>query len=216
MALHSLQHLIHRLDHQETFKAHQRFQTLLTLWPSVVGEVVASKTQPLGIQQERLNVAVCNAVWAQNLTYERQRILDKLKARSPALVLTDIRFSTTQWHSGGRKPDALSSDSAKDDEEMLEVWRSHPSRIPPRCIPPQRINGRINSGQKTLKQASHPSTPQAPEAAFQHWADTIQRRSHHLPLCPRCQCPTPEGELRRWKMCSLCAASHWATFPPLQ
>jgi predicted nucleic acid-binding Zn ribbon protein len=39
---------------------------------------------------------------------------------------------------------------------------------------------------------------------FENWAKKMQERSHHLPLCPQCQCPTPPGELERWDVCSLC------------
>ena len=44
------------------------------------------------------------------------------------------------------------------------------------------------------------------QTAFQQWAQTLQARSRQLPLCPRCQCPTPASELQRWSICALCAA----------
>jgi predicted nucleic acid-binding Zn ribbon protein len=195
VALQSLHHLIHHLESQETLKANQRFQKVLSLWPSVVGDAVAAKTQPLGLQQDVLKVAVYNSVWAQNLAYERQRILDKLHQRSPELGLTDIRFSTTPWHSQKHH----SSQSSIDEAEIPDVWRSHPSRINIRTDEP--FSRRLSV------------VPKEPEEAFQKWAERIQRRSQRLPLCPVCQCPTPEGELRRWRVCGLCAAHHWSTPP---
>jgi predicted nucleic acid-binding Zn ribbon protein len=37
----------------------------------------------------------------------------------------------------------------------------------------------------------------------------MRSRSQHLPLCPTCHCPTPEGELMRWSACALCAAKRF-------
>lgn len=206
MALHSLQHLMRGLKHQQTFKSHQRFERLLSLWPSIVGEVVASKTEPLALQQDVLKVGVCNAVWAQNLAYERQRILDKLNERSPDLALTDIRFSTTQWHSKKRQGSSLVNGDANESEEMLEVWRSHPSRIDEYCS--------IEKNSHTAYSSPLSGVPGSPEDAFQQWAERIRRRSQCLQLCPQCRCPTPKGELERWRMCGLCAASYWAATSP--
>lgn len=195
MALQSLHHLIHCLESQETLKANQRFQKILSLWPSIVGEAVAAKTRPLGLQQDVLKVAVCNSAWAQNLAYERQRILSKLHECLPDLALTDIRFSTTQWHSGKHRTPPLSTDGA----DLPDVWRSHPSRI----------SDNDQSDKNTSRRLS--VVPKEPEEAFQKWAEHIQRRSQCLPLCPLCQCPAPKGELLRWRMCGLCAAHRWAT-----
>jgi predicted nucleic acid-binding Zn ribbon protein len=44
-----------------------------------------------------------------------------------------------------------------------------------------------------------------PIAAFQQWAEVVQKRSQHLPLCPQCQCPTPTPEIERWAICALCS-----------
>lgn len=53
--------------------------------------------------------------------------------------------------------------------------------------------------------------PEDAQTAFQNWAKTLQARSRQLPLCPRCQCPTPASELQRWSICALCAARRSAT-----
>jgi predicted nucleic acid-binding Zn ribbon protein len=48
-----------------------------------------------------------------------------------------------------------------------------------------------------------------PESAFQRWAEVMQVRAQSWTLCPQCQCPTPPGELKRWDVCSFCAAKQW-------
>lgn len=188
MALYSLQNLINRLENQDEWKMHQRFKGIVLHWPSIVGDVVATRTRPVGIQQDVLRVAVCNAVWAQNLAFERQRIVQKLNDRFPDLALTDIRFSTTQWHSEKARSEVASDTNP----EILDLWRSHPSHI--------------QSDSEASPQRHLSVVPKAPEEAFQKWADHMQRRSQHLPLCPTCGCPTPTGELHRWNMCGLCAS----------
>jgi predicted nucleic acid-binding Zn ribbon protein len=48
-----------------------------------------------------------------------------------------------------------------------------------------------------------------PVTAFENWAEVMQKRSQHLPLCPGCQCPTPHPEIERWGICALCSAKNF-------
>lgn len=43
-----------------------------------------------------------------------------------------------------------------------------------------------------------------PQATVKTWIQTLQTRARYLPLCPRCQVPTPHRELEHWRMCALC------------
>lgn len=157
----------------------QPFQRLLQCWTEVVGIVVAAHTRPLSIQRDVLRVATSSASWAQNLTFGRQSLLVKLNKKMPT-PLVDIRFSTAGWQS--------SLEEKKPQSTVLPI--EHPSYL-----------GDLNtsSGETT----SHPTNP---NAAFGNWSRVMQKRSHGLPLCPQCQCPTPPGELQRWQVCSFCAA----------
>jgi predicted nucleic acid-binding Zn ribbon protein len=81
------------------WKQQREFGKLQHAWSEVVGPTVAAQTQPTQITaQQVLLVATSSAVWAQNLAFERQRLLIKLNdlLNQP---LTDIRFSTSQWRS---------------------------------------------------------------------------------------------------------------------
>ncbi|MDZ8051802.1 MAG: DUF721 domain-containing protein [Aulosira sp. ZfuVER01] len=157
----------------------QPFQRLLQFWAEVVGVVVAKHTRPLSIQRDVLRVATSSAAWAQNLTFGRQTLLLKLNAKLPT-PLIDIRFSTAGWQS-----------SPETEKPQITVLPSeHPSYL-----------GTVNhSPSQTTSHTTNPNT------AFGHWAKVMQERSHGLPLCPQCQCPTPPGELQRWQICSFCAA----------
>ena len=183
MAFNSLLQVLGHLQQQSTWQDRSQFRKVLEHWSTVVGAVVAAQTRPIDIQRDVLRVATSGSAWAQNLSFERQRILDKL---NPLLnqPLTDIRFSTAYW-----KSSQLTDGSP--DSETNKIWLNHPSRL---------------SSKQRNRQL--PSTPISdPQTAFKVWASEIQRRSLHLPLCPRCQCPTPPGELERWNICAHCASS---------
>ncbi len=168
----------------ETKLQEQPFQRLLKCWSEVVGTAVAAHTRPLSIQRNVLWVATSSAAWAQNLTFERQRLLMKLNAVLPT-PLVDIRFSTAEWHSS--KQVAHQPDSS--------VNPQHPSHL----------------GKQTATENDVNSNAGDANTIFADWAVAIQARSHHLPLCPKCECPTPPGELQRWDVCCLCAAKKFSS-----
>lgn len=190
MSLKSLHTVLNAFESQENWRSRQQFKALLACWNRVVGGAVAAQTRPLGVQRGVLHVATSSAAWAQNLAFERQRLLGKLKAQLQETFLpeelVDIRFSAAQWQN--QQP-ASPSDAI--DQRAAE--RDHPSHVE---VP-------------TPPQAVFQPAPQNPKSAFQQWANAIHARSQHLPLCPQCQCPTPPGELSRWSMCSLCIAKQW-------
>jgi predicted nucleic acid-binding Zn ribbon protein len=157
-----------------------------------VGQAVAAQTRPLWLTPQRvLKVATSSAVWAQNLSFERHRILAKLNAKlnfTPPLA--DLHFSTRQWQSAANARLDLSAD----------VAQISPFAIPSRQRPP--LNLPTTPGGETGEAAEALDVDQA----FQNWSSTLKRRDRHLPLCRQCQCPTPAAELERWSVCALCAA----------
>ncbi|MBW4518361.1 MAG: DUF721 domain-containing protein [Scytolyngbya sp. HA4215-MV1] len=187
MSLKSLHDVLGSLENHYKRADQQQFQHLLQCWSQVVGSVVAAQTRPLSIYRGILKVATASSVWSQNLSFERQRILEKLNAQL-ATPLVDIRFSAARWDTQQDIPASNGSDL----QDVL--WQNHPSRI-------------HTAGRSTKLASLRELTD--PNAAFQFWAERIKRRSQHLPLCPRCSCPTPPGELQRWSLCSLCAAKRW-------
>ncbi len=187
MSFKSLHHVLDNLGTQYQPKEQRQLQSLLQCWAEVVGPVVAAQAQPISIHKDVLRVATSSSVWAQNLVFERQRILEKLNARLK-FPIADIRFSVAQWQSGSTpqpSPGAV---------QQAELWQRHPSRIPE---PTNASTARSNQ------------EPMDSTRAFQTWARRVRSRSQHLPLCPHCNCPTPLGELERWNVCGLCAAKRW-------
>lgn len=178
--MQSLCQVLGVLETRDSWKKRQQFRQLVVCWAEVVGSVVAAQTRPLFIQRQVLEVATSSSAWSQNLAFERCRILEKLNTRLP-YPITDIRFSTAQWHSQANR-DTNSSESSI-------LWQDHPSQIT--SVPRSRPLAPL---------------PADPQTAFQQWANRVRDRSRHLPPCPVCHAPTPPGELQRWSICALCAA----------
>lgn len=178
MTWQSLSSLLQHLEQQPTWQSHAHFQRVLRHWPMVVGELVAQHTRPIALRRGVLSVATASAVWAQNLSFERQRILAKL---NPYLAqpLTDIHFSTAQWFEVPLNTPTDRSEGA-----------AHPSFTPSAPTP-----------DVTTTMVA----PTTPDRAFERWQQSLQQQRQPFPRCPQCQCPTPPGELSRWTVCSLCA-----------
>jgi len=188
MAFKSLHAVLGGVQHQYQRQEYRELRQVMNCWAEVVGPVVAAQTRPLNLYRGVLKVATSSAAWSQNLVFERQRILDKLN-RAASLQITDIRFSPGQWRS-------TSSQAVPGADYQQELWQAHPSRLSdaPRKKSATSITGERTGGMDAI-------------AAFQQWKQTM--RSRQLPLCPECQCPTPTGELDRWRMCGICAAKRW-------
>lgn len=182
MSFKSLNQILGSIQEQSKWEE-QPFRRLVKCWAETVGAAVATHTRPVSIQRDVLWVATSSAVWAQELSFGRQRILEKLNAHLPAPLL-DIRFSTAGWQPQNSKPIMLKPAKA-------DVWRDHPSRV------------------LTSLPTHNQQQYQHPNEAFSQWAMRMQARSRNLPLCSQCHCPTPEGELQRWGMCAICAAKQW-------
>ena len=183
MSLKSVNDILGVLQIQNLLQE-QPFPRLLKCWSEVVGAVVAAHTQPLSIQRDVLRVATSSAAWAQNLTFERQRLLLKLNEKLPT-PLVDIRFSTAGW----QRP----QDIGKQQQTLSP--HEHPSYLGDDIS----VSGDV---MPTTKNAN---------AAFGHWAKAMQGRSHNLPLCPQCQSPTPPGEIQRWGVCFICATKQFSS-----
>ncbi|MDX2243480.1 MAG: DUF721 domain-containing protein [Leptolyngbyaceae cyanobacterium bins.302] len=207
MSFKSLHHVLGGLQNQYQRQKRSQLQGVLQCWAEIVGPVVAVQTRPLNIYQGVLKVATSSAVWAQNLVFERQRILEKLN-RTPSLQgaeqITDIRFSPARWHE-------VPLTSFPGEQLQDELWQAHPSLYlgvgsSGTASPPPRHN----SAQNSDLQESKRKTSEDAITAFRQWSVHMKGRSRQLPLCPECRCPTPPGELHRWSVCAICAAKGWS------
>jgi predicted nucleic acid-binding Zn ribbon protein len=182
MGFKSVSHIIDALKIQERFEE-QPIIRLQKCWADVVGNTIAAHTRPLSIERQILRVGTSSAAWSQNLTFGRQDLLLQINAFLPT-PLVDIRFSTAGWKHRKNTDREKPTFSPHDHPSYLEETSDREGLVLP--------------------------TVNNPNKAFQNWAEAIQKRSQHLPLCPQCECHTPPGELERWGVCSLCAGKRFA------
>jgi predicted nucleic acid-binding Zn ribbon protein len=182
----SLNHILVTVENQPQWQEYQQFQRLLTRWAEVVGATIALQTRPYAISNDVLYVATSGSVWVQELQFKRRLILKKLNAEL-STSLNDIRFSTAKWQQ--HSPSAPGQSTT-----LSPTWEEHPSY----CLEDE-----------SAAPDEQMANPKNAQSVFQRWSIAIQARSHSLPLCPQCHCPTPPGELQRWNVCGLCAAKQW-------
>lgn len=189
MSLQPLNRILSNLEKQESWRSRRQFRRILEIWPKAVGYAVARQTRPVGIQRQILQVATASSAWAQTLAFERRQILEKLNTQLP-MTLVDIRFSTAQWRS-----QANNCTSSRSNEQR-RLWQEHPS---------------WSSTKNSTPEPPFPVSLKAqdPIEAFQQWANRVQTRALHQPVCPNCHCSCPPGELKRWSVCAICAAKRW-------
>lgn len=178
MQLASLQALLRPLEQQYQTPAQRQWRSLLTLWPSLVGEQLATQTKPLRLQDQVLQVSVANPVLVQTLMFQRSAWSKKLNRALGEELVTDLRFSTIGWHS--------------------------PSRDVPTVIPEQPHPCRWEA--TTAPKPKSRLLNKDPIAAFAQWAQQVRDRAKDLSNCPRCGSFITPGELARWGICSCCYA----------
>ncbi len=74
----SLHHILDVIENQPGWEVQQQFRLILSQWSGVVGATVADHTRPTGIDRSVLWVATSSSIWAQELTFKRHLILQKL------------------------------------------------------------------------------------------------------------------------------------------
>lgn len=181
MTFNSIDSILDAIAKQPKWEKQRQYHQLVQYWRQVVSKQVAQHTKPLYLQRQILWIATPNSVWSQNLTLQRYSLLQKLNQLTVKPII-DLRFSAAKWYQ--------QSQSNLDHNSNLA---SHPSSL--------NLDGNFFS-----PKASSPNTP---EEAFQKWMETLKLRSTYLNTCPLCQCPTPQGELQRWQMCSYCVAKNF-------
>ena len=62
--------LVQRLEFRERLREHGVF----TVWAEVVGDLLASKTEPVRIEEGKLFVRVANSTWMQELQFLKDEI----------------------------------------------------------------------------------------------------------------------------------------------
>ncbi len=188
MTFQSVDKILYSLKRQPEWQEWREFEQLSKSWAVAVGGAVSKHARPLSLRDGVLQVATSNAVWAQQLTFERTQILQKLNPKLDR-PLKNIRFSCARWYSLPRPVSGLDV-----------------SKTP---TPSVGERSPFKEGNIPVEEGDRPETDgrvQTSQEAFEQWAQKIKARSRLLPLCPQCDCPTPPIELQRWSICAPCRA----------
>ncbi|MEB3309505.1 MAG: DciA family protein [Snowella sp.] len=184
MSLNSLDSLLNRLQQQPHWEEYNVYRQALKAWETAIDSKILQYTKPLALRRQVLWIATASSVWAQTLTMQRYTLLKKLNAHL-SQPLTDLRFSSAQWHQ----------------VQPLNTLQD---------LEPAAQSDSYQAFLKTLTFPEEEQTPsQTPKEAFQRWTKILQIRAENLPICPQCQSPTFPQELERWSVCANCATQQW-------
>ncbi|PSN15565.1 DUF721 domain-containing protein [filamentous cyanobacterium CCP5] len=163
--MEALGRLIQTLEQQPRWRTQGQLRRILAGWSAAVGENVARQSEPVRLSRGILYVAVTNPTWAQTLTMERLRILNKINLQiSPPRK--EIRFSTGDWWQRPRR--SLPAEGAR--------LQGHPCYWPGGSAP-----------------ADISTTPEAAFAGWAERHRQLAEHQPRCPDCA-CPCPTGELE----------------------
>lgn len=177
MSFQNLNLVLKKVVNQPGWELQKQYLQILNLWQDLVSPKIAQNSRPHHLTVEVLWIAVSSSVWSQELSLQRYSLLKKLNTHLDT-TLTDLRFSVAFWYQN--------SSLIKEDPEN-SILPQHPTQI--------------QADPTILTQIPKGKTPLE---AFQNWQESLKRRSQHLPLCPKCKSPTPQGEIDRWQKCYIC------------
>lgn len=96
-------------------------------------------------------------------------------------------------------------------EKPIVGIRFSPARWLEQPLPPAIASSQYHPSQVSIPNRKSPSfePPTTLPGAFRAWMERVQWRSLQLTDCPRCQSPTPPGEIKRWSCCAYCIRREW-------
>jgi predicted nucleic acid-binding Zn ribbon protein len=178
MSLDDLERILRSLARQPQWESYRHYCQALEAWKQVIPPRLLDRTRPVSRQNGVLSVATCSAVLAQELSLQRYSLLQKIN-RFLDEPLEDLRFSSARWFDLPPAPPSNAIDNP--------AIASHPSYLPGE-------NGKDRPREEPVSSKS-----------LERWVEKIRQRSLSWPPCPRCQAPTPSGEIDRWGCCAFCS-----------
>lgn len=123
----ALQSLLPNLPIKEKLKEYR----VISLWPKVVGEAIARRTEPTALLNKKLYVNVSSQTWVAELTYNKHEMIERLNREAGAEDITDIvlrlgsvdkgRFTKKKTSSKGSASKAADLDRILSKEELNEI-----------------------------------------------------------------------------------------------
>lgn len=118
--------VLNRLLRQAGLETRLKRLAALKIWPEVVGQPAARKCRAVAVREGVLIVSTSDSVWANVLTMEKMRYLERLQERLGKGTILDIRFSTRAWREQSppaprQRKEPLAADMPLDDEEKQAI-----------------------------------------------------------------------------------------------
>ena len=131
-------------------------ETIQTIWPISVGRVWAEHTQPKGLRGGRLDVAVADNVWLNELRFQNERVLTRLNRllpegvapiRSLRLELGDVELQRADHSESKLEPDVRVPLTEEQAEGIARISDPRLREIVSRVI--ERDVGRLRNESKS-------------------------------------------------------------------
>ena len=179
--MRSLDKILSKITQQPEWQEYQQYQQVLKCWyKEVVNRKISQNTRPIYFSRGVLGIATSSAVWAQELNLQRYSFLKKLN-KNLNFQVKDIRFTPAPWHDLAMEQNKANNPKKNDKKTNIGAYSTK--------LPESNVSI---------------SNPKTVHESLQNWLDKVKMRSQVLPLCPQCNSPTPQEELKRWHLCCHC------------
>ena len=61
-------------------------------WKKIVGKTISKNTEILIIKNGKITIKTSNPIWRNELTFQKQDLLDRIKKEEPGLNIKEIEF----------------------------------------------------------------------------------------------------------------------------
>ena len=105
---------------------------LLTHWPDIAGEPVASHTRPDHIRFKKLYLIAENSVWVQHLTFLKPELIAKVNQAAGSTMITDVVLrvgSITRAEPGGEPEESDEGPAPAPSPESLAEAEAHAATV---------------------------------------------------------------------------------------
>ncbi|MGD1901563.1 MAG: DciA family protein [Geitlerinemataceae cyanobacterium] len=209
MEFDPLAKIVDRLRPSFRSPAQQQLDAIVAIWCETFGASLADRARPIQYERGILTIAVRQSIWAQQLAAQTHPLLEQLCPHlPPEIAIASLRFRVAPHRLGPSAPQTEAREPGP-----------HPSRWPNPDAPPKKQPNSQPKNQPDNQQKKPaslaPRQPPAPpetnslDRLTERWSRRLDRPDSRP--CPRCQCPTPPGELDRWSMCAPCAIALFQT-----
>ena len=61
-------------------------------WKKIVGKTISKNTEISGIKKGKIIIKVSNPIWRNELTFQKEDLLNRLKKEEPEIIIKEIEF----------------------------------------------------------------------------------------------------------------------------